>query len=47
MVGPPKKGKKGKKAASPPVMFAIDYAAGLGKVAKMQNAWLFLELKER
>ena len=45
MVGPPKN-KKGKQAASPPAMFAIDYAADLGKVVKIsQDAWLFLELK--
>ena len=38
MVGPPKK-KKGKKAASPPAMFAIDYAADLGKVVKMPGSF--------
>jgi hypothetical protein len=46
MAGPPKN-KKGKQAASPPAIFAADYAADLGKVAKMQDAWLFLELKRR
>jgi hypothetical protein len=46
MAGPPKN-KKGQQAASPPAMFATDYAADFGKVAKMQDAWLFLDLKRR
>jgi hypothetical protein len=34
----PSKDKEGKKAASPPAMFAICYAADLGKVAKLPGS---------